>query len=142
MKRTTVLIILGVVVGLAALVAAIVATVFYATSGVTGAADKFFATARGGNANAVYALTSAELRNVTSAEQLAAYMNANRFNQVAETSWSSRSIENNIGSVEGSLTLDDGGVVPIKMQLVQDAEGWKVSFIELREAGVKGGAGP
>lgn len=142
MNRKTVFIILGVLGGLVALGGAIVAVVFYATSGVTGAADKFFATARGGDMAEVYALTSAELRNTTSPEQLAAFIQQNRFDQVAETSWSSRSIENNTGSVEGSLTLDDGGVVPLAMQLVKEADGWKVSFIELRNAGLSGGAGP
>ncbi len=142
MTKKTVFIILAVLGGLAALGAAIVGLVFYATSGVTGAADKFFATARGGDMAEVYALTSAELRNATSLEQLAAYVQENRFDQVAETSWSSRSIENNLGSVEGTLTLDDGGAIPLAMELVKEADGWKVSYIELREAGLKGGAAP
>ena len=141
MKRTTVFIILGVLGGLAAFVTAIIMVVFYATSGVTSAADNFYATARRGDQQQVYALTSAELRNVSSPEQLAAFIAANRFDQVAETSWSSRSIENNVGSVEGSLTLDDGGVIPVTMQLVKEGDDWKVSFIDLREAGLSGGAG-
>ena len=142
MKRSTVFIILGVLAGLAALVAAIVSLVFYATSGVTMAADKFFATARGGDAQEVYALTSAQLRTVTGPEQLASFIEANRFDEVAKTSWGSRSIENNTGSVEGTLTLDDGGVVPVTIQLVKEGDSWKVSFIELPEAGLRGGAGP
>jgi hypothetical protein len=141
-KRQTVFIILGVLAGLAVFVGVILAVVFYATSGVTGAADKFYETARGGNAQEVYALTSAELRNVTNADQLAAYIEANRFDQVAQTSWSSRSVENNLGSVEGTLTLDDGGVIPVTMQLVKEGDDWKVSFIELGEAGLRGGVGP
>ena len=142
MNKKTVFIVLGVLGGVAALGAAVVALVFYATSGVTDAADKFFTTARGGDMAQVYALTSAELRNTTTREQLAAYVQENRFDQVAETSWSSRSIKNNLGSVEGSLTLDDGGVIPISMQLVKEADDWKISFIELRNAGLSGGAAP
>lgn len=139
MKRKTVFKILG---GIAIGVAAIVGLVFYVTSGVTGAADRFFETARSGDMESVYALTSAELRNTTSAEQLAAFIELNRFDEVAETSWSSRSIEGGLGRVEGSVTLDDGGVVPLSMQLVKERDGWKISFIELREAGFSGGAGP
>ena len=139
MKKRTIFAIIG---GVVALVAAIVGGVFYATSGMTGAADKFFQTARGGDIQAVYALTSAELRNTTSPERLAGFIEANRFDEVAETSWSSRTIENNLGSVEGTVTLDDGGIVPITMQLVKQADGWMVSLIELRQAGVQGGAAP
>ena len=139
MKKKTLFKILGAV---AIVVAAIVGLVFYLTSGITGAADKFFETARSGDAESVYALTSAELHNTTSAEQLAAFIELNRFDQVAETSWSSRSIDGGLGRVEGSVTLDDGGVVPLTMQLVKENDGWKVSFIELREAGLSGGAEP
>ena len=142
MKKQTVFIILGVLAGLAAFVGAIIAVVFYATSGVTDAADKFYETARGGNAEQVYALTSAELRKVTSAEQLATYVEANRFDEVAQTSWRSRSVEDNVGSVEGTLTLEDGSVIPVTMQLVKEGDAWKVSFIDLGQAGVRGGTGP
>ena len=142
MKRQTVFIILGVLAGFMAFVAVIIAVVFYATSGVSDAADRFYATARGGTAQEVYALTSTELRKVTNADELAAYIKANRFDQVADTSWSSRSFENNVGSVEGTLTLDDGGVVPVTMELVKEGEEWKVSYIELGKAGVRGGVGP
>jgi len=141
-KRQTVFIILGVLAGFMAFVAVIIAVVFYATSGVSDAADRFYATARGGTAQEVYALTSTELRKVTNADELAAYIKANRFDQVADTSWSSRSFENNVGSVEGTLTLDDGGVVPVTMELVKEGEEWKVSYIELGKAGVRGGVGP
>ena len=55
MKKKTIFMILG---GIVVAVAAIVALVFYATSGITGAADKFFEQARGGDASATFALTS------------------------------------------------------------------------------------
>ncbi len=139
MKKKTVLIVLGSAV---AVIAAIIGVVFYATSGMTGAADRFFEIARGGEQAEMYALTSAELRNSTSAEQLAGFIKANRFDQVAETSWSSRSIENGLGSLEGALTLDDGGVVPLSLQLVEEGGDWKISFIKLREAGLSGGVEP
>ena len=139
MKRQTVFIILGVLGGLAALVTGIVALVFYATSGVTGAADKFFETARGGDIHAVYALTSSELQNVTSAEQLGGFVKTYRLNQVTETSWTSRSFENNLGNVQGTVTLDDGGVIPLTLDLVKEGEDWKISSIDVPKAGVARG---
>ena len=139
MKRSTVFIILGVLGGLAALGAAIVALVFYATSGVTGAADAFFATARGGDIKAVYALTSGQLKSVTTPDQLGAFIKINRFNQVRETSWNSRSFENNVGNVAGTVTLDDGSTVPVTMQLFKEPDGWKISSVEVTQAGLRGG---
>jgi hypothetical protein len=140
-KKSTVFIILGVLGGFLLLIGAIVGFVFYATSDMTAAADEFYATARGSDQNAVYALTSAQLKRVTTPDQLASYIKANRFNEVADTSWSSRSFENNIGQVEGTLTLDDGGTVPVTMELFKEADGWKVSYIEIGQAGLRGGAG-
>jgi hypothetical protein len=138
-NRKVILIIAAVVGGFLLLIGAIIAVVFYATSGVTGAADKFYETARGGDPKEVYALTSAQLHQVTTPDQLAAYIQANRFDQVADTSWSSRSIENNTGRVEGTLTLDDGGTIPVTMELAKEGDDWKVSFIEIGPAGLSGG---
>jgi hypothetical protein len=138
-KKSTVLIILGVLGGFVLFVGAIVWVVFYATSGVTGAADQFFATARGGDPNATYAATSTQLHSVTTPEQLDGFIKQYRLNQVADTSWSSRSFENNIGNVQGSVTLDDGSVVPLSIQLVKEGDAWKVSFIDTTQAGAKGG---
>jgi hypothetical protein len=137
MKRKTIFWILG---GAVVVIAAIIGVVFYATSGVTRTADDFFAKARGGDMAAVYAMTSAELRNTADPAKLASFIKANRFDKVAKTSWSSRSIENNIGTLDGSVTLDDGGVIPLHMQLVSEGGAWKVSLIKLAEAGVSGGA--
>ena len=142
MKRQTVFIILGVLGGLAALGAAIVAFVFYLTSDLTGAADKFFATARSGDMEAVYGLTSGQLRTVTTPDQLGAFIKTNRFNQVADTTWNSRSFENNIGNVSGTVTLDDGAVVPVTMELLKEADGWKISYIDVTQAGLQGKTGP
>ena len=139
MKKSTVFIILGVLGGFALFVGAIIWFVFQATSGVTDAADAFFATARGGDPKAVYAATSTQLHNVTTAEQLDGFIKQYRLNQVADTTWNSRSFENNVGNVEGTVTLDDGSVVPLSIQLVKEGDVWKVSFIDTTQSGVKGG---
>jgi hypothetical protein len=136
MKRKKIFLILG---GIVVVIAAIVGIVFYATSGITRTADQFFAKAHSGDMAAVYAMTSAELRNTADADALAAFIKDNRFDKVAKTSWSSRSIENNVGTLDGSVTLDDGGVIPLRMQLVSEGGEWKVSLIKLAEAGVSGG---
>ena len=139
MKKSTLFIILGVLGGLVLFVGAIIWFVFNVTSGVSNAADQFFATARGGDPKAVYAATSTQLQAVTTPEQLDGFIKQYRLNQVADTTWNSRSFENNIGSVQGSVTLDDGSAVPLSIQLVKEGEVWKVSRIDTAPAGVKAG---
>jgi hypothetical protein len=136
MKRKTIFLVIG---GAVVAIAAIIGIGFYATSGITRTADDFFAKAHSGDMAAVYAMTSAQLRNTADADELAAFIRDNRFDKVARTSWSKRSIENDVGTLDGSVTLDDGGVIPLHMQLVSEGGDWKVSLIKLAEAGVSGG---
>jgi len=79
---------------------------------------------------------------VTTSDQLGAFIKTNRFNQVADTTWNSRSFENDVGHVEGTVTLDDGAVVPVTMQLLKEADGWKISYIDVAQAGLQGKTGP
>jgi hypothetical protein len=137
MKRKTIFLILG---GAVVVIAAIVGIVFYATSGITRTADEFFAKAHSGDMAAAYAMTSAELHNTADPEKLASFIKANRFDKVARTSWSNRAIENGVGTLDGSVTLDDSGVIPLHMQLVSEGGDWKISLIKLAEAGVSGRA--
>jgi len=138
-KKSTLFIILGVLGGFVLFVGAIVWVVFYATSGVTNAADRFFATARTGDPKAIYAATSTQLHGVTTPEHLDGFIKQTRLNQVADTNWNSRSFENNIGNVQGTVTLDDGSVVPLSVQLVKEGADWKVSLIDTTQAGVNAG---
>ena len=111
MKRQTVFIILGVLAGFMAFVAVIIAVVFYATSGVSDAADRFYATARGGTAQEVYALTSTELRKVTS--------NIFTHPEIATVGWSQRAVD--AGEVQAvQVTLPLAGNARAKMQGVRD----------------------
>jgi hypothetical protein len=136
-RKTVVRVAIGAVVA----IAAIVGIAFYATSGVTRTADDFFARAHDGDMAAAYAMTSAELHDTADAAKLASFIKANRFDQVARTSWSNRSVENSVGTLDGSVTLDDGGVIPLHLQLVSEGGEWKISLIKLAEAGVSGGDG-
>ena len=49
--------------------------------------------------------------------------------------FTTRSIENNIGTVKGTLTAKDGAVTPVEFQLVKEQGEWRILFIEVRAAG-------
>ena len=55
--------------------------------------------------------------------------------QQQEASFSERRIENELGYVRGTLTDQDGGVLPIEYQLVKENESWKILGINIPTAG-------
>lgn len=131
------IIVLAVGVFIAA-IAAFVYLIFQMTSGVVETGDEFFAAAGSGNYEAAFALTSEDLQRETTVEGLAEYIETNGFDTVAETSWSSRSINNDTGSLSGSLTTRSGGTIPVQMSLVKEGDEWRISYIEKARSGLAG----
>ncbi|MCP5396797.1 MAG: hypothetical protein H6918_08700 [Sphingomonadaceae bacterium] len=131
-------IILIVFAGIAAFVGAIFAIVFYATSGITETSDEFFAAARAGNYQSAYEMTTQQLRSETSPEQLQVFLESNGLDKVTETSWSSRSINNNIGNLQGTATTESGGAIPLEIGMVKESDGWRISMIKPAESGLRG----
>ncbi len=126
--------------GVAVAIVALVALVFYATSGVTDAGNRFFQATREGDYEAAYALTSQEIQRNNSLEKFRAFAESNGFDTVTETSWSSRSMSGNTGALSGTLTTESGGVIPVEIGLVKEAGGWKINAIERDIAGLSDGA--
>jgi len=129
------------VVAIVAFVGLIVSVVFWATGGITDAADDFFAAANEGNYERAYGLTSQQLQGQIDAPGLEAFLIENGLDEVTETSWSSRSIQNDTGELEGTVTTQSGGTIPITMELIQEGEDWRIKFIDVGNAGVRSGGG-
>ncbi len=132
------------VIGLAiavALIAVIVAAVFYLTSDVTRAGDRFFALIGEGKAKDAYQSAAQEFRAATSEAQFLAYLKSSAIADYESATWASRSISNNVGELEGSLKLKGGGTVPIKVKLVKESGEWKILSIEKSQAGIVTEAG-
>jgi hypothetical protein len=56
-----------------------------------------------------------------------------------ESSWSNRQINNGRGDLEGEITTDSGGVVPIKLSFVKENKAWKIYAIQKPTAGIQSG---
>lgn len=123
------------------LVGAIIAIVFYATSGITQTADDFFAAANDGDYEQAYSLTSQQLQGQTDVAGLEAYLADNGLNEVVDTSWASRSINNNRGELSGTLTTRSGGEIPVEIELISEGEEWKIVFINVDNAGLQSSGG-
>ncbi len=125
--------------GVIALVGLIIGIVFYATSGITDTADGFFAAANEGDYAEAYSMTSQQLQRQLSEEELQEFMAGNGLDSVTDTSWASRSINNNRGELSGTATTATGGSIPLEMELIQEGDDWKIVFIDVGAAGVSGG---
>lgn len=125
------------IVSLIALIGLIVGVVFWATGGITDAADEFFAAANEDNYAKAYSLTSQQLQGQVDQEGLVAFLVDNSLDQIVETSWSSRSINNDRGELTGTVTTQSGGAIPITMTLVSEGESWKIVFIDVDNAGLQ-----
>ena len=129
--------VMKIVLALALLIGGCTGVVFWATSGLPKAADAFFTAIAKQDYPAAIQLTTADFQASTSAEQLQAFAEENGLTGYREASWSSRSIENDTGALEGTLTLADGGSIPVTVQLVKGADGWRVQNVSKANAGVQ-----
>jgi len=123
-------------VAFVALIGLLIVGVFYATSGITDTADEFFAEAREGDFDAAKQLTSQRLQSERTGESLGKFLEQNGLNAVTETSWSSRSINNDRGELEGTVTTQSGAAIPIKIEFVYEQEEWRITYIDVETVGL------
>lgn len=127
---------LGVVAGVIAVIVAIVYIALWATSGLIEPVERQLAALKAGNMEAAYAETSEAFKQATPMQSFTAFVDQNPIlKDTASHSFSSRSINNGIGVLEGQLTSSSGGVVPVKYQLVKENDAWKIQHIQLNPAG-------
>lgn len=125
-------ILLGIVGGFVVVIAAIVWIALSATSGLVEPIDRQLAALKSGNVDAAYAETSDGFRQATSLEQFGTFVQQYPIlKDYASYSFSSRSFENNVGKVSGTLTASAGAVTTIDYQMVYERETWKIHGISL-----------
>lgn len=129
-----------VVLGGVAFLGLLLGLVFWITGGAADASDDFFAKVQKGEMDQAYELLTEDFQAGTPKDQLQRFLTATALDRVVETSWSSRSIENNVATLKGSVTTDTGGVIPVTVVLVNSDAGWKIHGIEKEKSGVSGAA--
>ena len=118
------------------LVAAILLFVFGLTHGAVKSADDFLAQIGAGKIEAAYQETSATLRKQQTLASFEQTVKELGLTDYASAFWSSREVKNDRAHLEGSVTTRAGGKVPLTMELVKEADGWKVLFLSAPRAGV------
>ena len=127
---------LKVLLGLALAGAGIVAFVFWLTADLPRAADQFLGRIAAGDYDGALALTTPDFRANTDRAALEAFARDNGLNGYRSASWSSRSIDNNVGKLEGTLTLANGAI-PVSIQLIKSDAGWQVQNLSKAAAGAR-----
>lgn len=131
---------LKVAIGIAVVIAAGVAAVFYFTSGMTRTADEFFASVGKGDYPAAYELLSEEFKAATPEPELRHFLESSALVSATDTSWSSRGISGGRGRLEGSVTTGSGGVVPVALDFIKEKGNWRIYAIRKPAAGIRSGS--
>jgi hypothetical protein len=117
-------------------IGAIIIAVLTLTRGLPRSADEFFTLIRDGKARDAYLSASREFQASASEGEFANFLKNSGMADFKSASWSSRSVTNNIGELEGSLKTRAGGVIPIKIKLIKEDGRWKIHAIEKARAGL------
>ncbi len=124
-----VLILLGLIGGGAA---------FHFTRGAVEAADKFFAAMAESGAATAYTQAAPAFREATAQDDFANVAERLKLTSFRSASWSNRSVIGATAKLEGTLTLAQGGPLPITVDLVEDESGtWRVLSFKTAPAGVQ-----
>lgn len=127
---------LKILLGLAIAGAGVVALVFWLTADLPRAADQFFTLIAKKDYAGALALTTPDFRASSDQAALEAFAQSSGLDGYRSATWSSRAIENNVGKLEGTITVADGGVIPVSMQLVKADGQWRIQRLDKSSAGL------
>ena len=130
-------IVVKILAGIGALLIIAIMAVMFMTSGMSDTADKFFAAVKSDNYDEAYSLLSEDFKSNTSKSQLKSYLSKNALTEFKEASWESRSVNGGRGKLTGSITTENGGVVPISLGFVKGENDWKIYSIKKPSSGIQ-----
>lgn len=128
----------GCLVALAAvvvLVVLIVGLVMFATSGAVESADEFLEAVALGDLEAAYAKTAPAFQAQQDLASFEAVVRDLGLIGYASRSWTSRSVESNQATLEGTFVTAAGDSIPLEMKLVKVADKWRVFSLSGPQAG-------
>jgi hypothetical protein len=127
-----------VIVAVGVLLTTLIAVALFATSGLAGAAERFFADVRSGNADAAHAWLSADFRASTERDALRRFLDQSGLSQATDVTWTERSVENARGRLAGTVTRIDGSTTPISLHLLREDGEWRIHALQLSDSGAAG----
>ncbi len=107
------------------------------TKGIVTAVEKQLTALKKADYYSAYALTSKDFKNSVSFEAFQDFVK--RYPSLSRNkshSFRERSIENNIGTLRGTLQSEDGATTPVEYKLVREDGEWKILSITLSPTGI------
>jgi hypothetical protein len=114
-----------------------IAAVFYFTSGMVDTADNFFKAVKERDIAKARGYLSEDFKASTDEKALTDFLSRGAILNFKESSWSNRQISGGRGELNGSITTETGGVVPIKMLFVKENDNWRIYSIQKPAAGLQ-----
>lgn len=125
-----------VIIGIVVFIFLIVFLALRATKGIVDVAQNQLTALRAGDVAKAYTYTSQDFQKATSLEDFKQFVQAYpSLSQNKQASFTSREIENNLGTLKGSLEAKDGAVTPIEYQLIKEGGQWKILSLQLEPTG-------
>jgi hypothetical protein len=129
---------LQVLIGIALLFAAGIVIVLYLTGDMVRTADAFFDAIRRQDLAAARSSLSEDFKASTDEAALRDFLSRGALLSFKEASWSHRQVSGGRGELDGAVTTQAGGVVPLKLMFVKENGAWKIYAIQKPTAGLQG----
>lgn len=126
-----------ILLGIAAFIALIITVVFYFTAGMIDSADAFFIAVKQKDMATARTYLAEDFKAHTDEKALTEFLSSSAILNFKESSWSNREVNNGRGQLEGTITTETGGVVPIKLSFVKENNEWKIYSIQKPTAGLQ-----
>jgi hypothetical protein len=124
-------------IGVIAVIALGIAAVFYFTSGMVDTADSFLKAVKARDIAKARDYLAEDFKAGTDEKALADFLSKGAILDFKEASWSNRNISGSRGELDGSITTQAGGTIPIKMMFVKEKGNWKIYSIRKPTAGLQ-----
>ncbi|HET6628380.1 MAG TPA: hypothetical protein VFG91_01265 [Woeseiaceae bacterium] len=128
---------LKILIGIVAVFALAVAAVFYLTSGMVDTANTFFSALKNGDIATAHTYLSEEFKAGTDEAELKQFLTKSALLQFKEASWSNRQISGGRGELNGAVTTETGGIIPLKLTFITENGDWKIYAIQKPAAGLQ-----
>jgi Sec-independent protein translocase protein TatA len=131
MKKVGIVLLVVIVV-----VAVIVGLALLGTRGLPQAADAFFRLIGQGQTHAAYLATAREFQAATTEAEFQDFLKTTALAEFESAAWSSRTIAQGVGKLEGTVILRGGSRIPVNLDLVKEGGGWKILAVRKADAGL------
>ena len=121
-----------ILLGIGIFILLIIILAFTATSGIVKVSEKQLNLISSGDLKGAYALTSQEFQKSVSYDKFLAYVNNYEvLKNYKSHKFSSREINGDTGTIQGTLTAKDGTASPVEYKFIKENNEWKILSVDL-----------